>query len=819
MAHAGGRSVTLTWTGDRITTAVASDGRRADYAYADGVLVAAGDRRYAVDDRPGSSRSPTRTAWSRRPTPTTPRAGSWSRCPGSGGGPCSRYLPGGVTVTMGEERGQPGRHLRARRPRAAARAGRRARAATEPHVRRVGQPGHGDRPQRRGEHHRRGTSGPGRSGGSSRAAPRSTTPTTTPTGCCRWRRRPARPSGTATRAPSVPPWKWSTPKAESPGSRSATASCTRSPTRMAWCCRSASTPTARCRPPRTPSATPPGSSGTRPGGWPRPSPRWAGAPPSTTTATAGWSAPRPGRRDLAVRVLRGRPDHRGHRPGRRPPGDPVRPARRGRGVRRPARPDQHPPVRRDWATWPAWSTADGAKWDFTHDALSRLTATTDPAGATWMREYDAAGNLIGSVDPVGTHHTASVDRRRPGDRAQRRPAPAAASSSTSWAARSPTCGRTAPRPGPATTGAGAAPRSRIRPAASPGSSTPRPAASAARSRPAGGSPSYEYNAAGRLAARIDARRRAGRVRLRRGRRAAVPDAAGRRDRDVRIRPGRPARRPRDARRAGATRYALRRGRAGGRGHRRDRRGAAVRLRPGRAGWSRRWIRWAAGPGTAYHVARLAHLDHRSAGRDHHPGVRRGRAAGVGDRSAGPGHHVRVQRGRAAGVPGGRCRAGGSAGPTTCPAGSPRSPAGDDPPVTFERDALGRPVEIQEPGSYRHRLRWDGAGRLVERQPRRPDPGLPVRPGRRTDRAALPGRHRGDLRATTTAAGSAGCGTRRSVRSSSGATGPAGSIAADSARAGASWEYTGARPDQLPVRRPVDPADPGRGRPDHRRPAT
>ena len=41
--------------------------------------------------------------------------------------------------------------------------------------------------------------------------------------------------------------------------------------------------------------------------------------------------------------------------------------------------------------------------------------------------------------------------------------------------------------------------------------------------------------------------------------------------------------------------------------------------------------------------------------------------------------------------------------------------GSSPPITFERDALGRPVEIQEPGSYRHRLRWDGAGRLVERQ--------------------------------------------------------------------------------------------------------
>ncbi|WP_229076642.1 DUF6531 domain-containing protein [Actinoplanes sp. DH11] len=52
---------------------------------------------------------------------------------------------------------------------------------------------------------------------------------------------------------------------------------------------------------------------------------------------------------------------------------------------------------------------DGAKWDFTYDALSRLTATTDPAGATWLREYDAEGNPIGAVDPSGVHRTADVD--------------------------------------------------------------------------------------------------------------------------------------------------------------------------------------------------------------------------------------------------------------------------------------------------------------------------------------------------------------------------------------------------------------------------
>ncbi|WP_306210186.1 DUF6531 domain-containing protein [Actinoplanes sp. RD1] len=53
--------------------------------------------------------------------------------------------------------------------------------------------------------------------------------------------------------------------------------------------------------------------------------------------------------------------------------------------------------------------SDGAKWDHSYDALSRLVSTTDPAGATWLREYDVAGHLVGTVDPVGTHYTATVD--------------------------------------------------------------------------------------------------------------------------------------------------------------------------------------------------------------------------------------------------------------------------------------------------------------------------------------------------------------------------------------------------------------------------
>lgn len=44
---------------------------------------------------------------------------------------------------------------------------------------------------------------------------------------------------------------------------------------------------------------------------------------------------------------------------------------------------------------------DGAEWTFVHDALSRLEAVVDPAGGTWKREYDAVGALGATVDPTG----------------------------------------------------------------------------------------------------------------------------------------------------------------------------------------------------------------------------------------------------------------------------------------------------------------------------------------------------------------------------------------------------------------------------------
>ncbi len=52
---------------------------------------------------------------------------------------------------------------------------------------------------------------------------------------------------------------------------------------------------------------------------------------------------------------------------------------------------------------------DGAKWTFDHDALCRLVGVHDPAGATWLREHDPNGNLIGSVDPKGVRRSAVVN--------------------------------------------------------------------------------------------------------------------------------------------------------------------------------------------------------------------------------------------------------------------------------------------------------------------------------------------------------------------------------------------------------------------------
>ena len=52
---------------------------------------------------------------------------------------------------------------------------------------------------------------------------------------------------------------------------------------------------------------------------------------------------------------------------------------------------------------------DGATWEYGYDAVMRLTSIDDPTGATWRREYDADGNLVASIDPVGTRCSATVD--------------------------------------------------------------------------------------------------------------------------------------------------------------------------------------------------------------------------------------------------------------------------------------------------------------------------------------------------------------------------------------------------------------------------
>lgn len=52
---------------------------------------------------------------------------------------------------------------------------------------------------------------------------------------------------------------------------------------------------------------------------------------------------------------------------------------------------------------------DGSTWEFTHDALSRLVATTNPAGATWSAEYDPNGRPTATVDPSGVRLSAQTD--------------------------------------------------------------------------------------------------------------------------------------------------------------------------------------------------------------------------------------------------------------------------------------------------------------------------------------------------------------------------------------------------------------------------
>ena len=128
------------------------------------------------------------------------------------------YLPGGVTVTMGEDEHSPANtYVHDAHGRLLA-AGRRARAAAEPYVRRMGST-RSPSPNANGavttvawdERSR-----PVRRVAARRARVRLHLRRRRP-GAVKSRRRPARPSGTGTRAPSVPPPKWSTPKAASPG--------------------------------------------------------------------------------------------------------------------------------------------------------------------------------------------------------------------------------------------------------------------------------------------------------------------------------------------------------------------------------------------------------------------------------------------------------------------------------------------------------------------------------------------------------------------------------------------------------------------------
>ena len=138
MTHVGGRSVTLTWTGERITAAVGLDGRRVEYAYADGVLVTAGDRRYEVDDQgrvvavtdaDGVVEAANTYDSAGRVVEQVSRFGRRTRF---------AYLPGRVTVTIGDEEDSPANtYVHDGQGRLLARGGR-ARAEAQPDVRRVG---------------------------------------------------------------------------------------------------------------------------------------------------------------------------------------------------------------------------------------------------------------------------------------------------------------------------------------------------------------------------------------------------------------------------------------------------------------------------------------------------------------------------------------------------------------------------------------------------------------------------------------------------------------------------------------------------------
>ena len=93
----------------------------------------------------------------------------------------------------------------------------------------------------------------------------------------------------------------------------------------------------------------------------------------------------------------------------------------GRRARRRARRGHHPGVRRVRQPRRPSPTPDGGKWAFRHDALSRLTAWTDPAGGTWLQRARRRRQPHRGRRPHRRPHAAHLRPGRPAHRRRRRP--------------------------------------------------------------------------------------------------------------------------------------------------------------------------------------------------------------------------------------------------------------------------------------------------------------------------------------------------------------------------------------------------------------
>jgi RHS repeat-associated protein len=354
---------------------------------------------------------------------------------------------------------------------------------------------------------------------------------------------------------------------------------------------------------------------------------------------------------------------------------------------------------------------DGATWSFGYDALCRPTSTEDPSGATWRREYDVNGNVCAAVDPLGTRATATLDL------AGR--VSALDDGLTSSAFDFDALGRCISQRRPDGSGAKAAYDRcgrRIAVEDPMGGVTRFEYTPAGRLRravaPSGRTEEFEYDHCGRLAARVDGARRRWRFRY---------DADGNVVEQV------------------APDGALSR-------FRYDEAGRVVELQaPGRGRTT-----------YAYDAAgRVVEISDRVAGTRRFAYDAAGRLAAATDANGGVTRYGYDARGRLTEVAdpmGGRVTreydAAGRLGAETDPLGRTTKlsydaagrltervdgsgrrmrwsydesgrvraygAAGEE-PITIRRDELGRPLGIDEPGAPSNRLRWDRAGRLVERR--------------------------------------------------------------------------------------------------------